>query len=72
MVIASGGSFGASSLQQEIGLGQAGLVRELEVWWPTTGARQIFTDVPVDQFIEITEGVDSIRVVERSRIQLGR
>ena len=70
--VSSGGSFGASSLQQEIGLGQAGLVRELEVWWPTTGARQIFTDVPVNQFIEITEGVDSIRVVERSRIQLGR
>ena len=70
--VSSGGSFGASSLQQEIGLGQASLVRELEVWWPTTGARQIFTDVAVDQFIEITEGVDSIRVVERSRIQLGR
>ena len=70
--VSSGGSFGASSLQQEIGLGQAREVTELAVSWPTTGTRQVFTNVPADRFIEIKEGVDTIRVVERRQIRLGR
>ncbi|MFQ5705231.1 MAG: FG-GAP-like repeat-containing protein [Gemmatimonadales bacterium] len=70
--VSSGGSFGASSLQQEIGLGGALVVVQLEVSWPSTGRRQIFSDVPADRFIEIEEGVDTVRVVTRRRIPLGR
>ena len=39
-VVGSGGSFGASSLQQEIGLGDATAIRAVEVWWPASGTRQ--------------------------------
>ncbi|MEE8133579.1 MAG: CRTAC1 family protein [Gemmatimonadales bacterium] len=58
--VSSGGSFGASSLQLEMGVGKATVVEELEVWWPTSGTRQVFRDVAVDQIIGIEEGVDVI------------
>ena len=54
-VVTSGGSFGASSLTQSIGLGRAGRVKELEIYWPTSNTRQVFRDVAANQFIEIKE-----------------
>ena len=38
--VGSGGSFGASPLRQEIGLGAATAVERLEVFWPVTGETQ--------------------------------
>ncbi|MCA9068337.1 MAG: CRTAC1 family protein, partial [Planctomycetaceae bacterium] len=52
----SGGSFGANPLQQQIGLGKATGIQSIELYWPKTGKTQKVTDVPADQFIEITEG----------------
>ncbi len=52
----SGGSFGANPLRQEIGVGQAAVIDVLEVLWPATGITQVFRDVGVDQYLEITEG----------------
>jgi hypothetical protein len=60
----SGGSFGANPLRQEIGLGQAGRIAVLEVFWPTTNTTQTFRDVDVDQVLEIREGQDEIRRIE--------
>jgi tetratricopeptide (TPR) repeat protein len=53
--VTSGGSFGASPLQQHIGLGKAPRIETLEVWWPTSNTRQIFHNVSPNQFIEIEE-----------------
>jgi hypothetical protein len=53
----SGGSFGSNPLRQEIGLGGAELIQRLEIFWPTTGETQTFTDVAVDQIVRITEGL---------------
>jgi tetratricopeptide (TPR) repeat protein len=53
--VSSGGSFGASPLEQHIGLGKAGRIDSLEVWWPTSRERQVFHDVPINQFIEVRE-----------------
>ena len=55
-VVGTGGSFGSSSLQQEIGLGQATSIRFIEITWPASGETQRFTDVGLDQFLVITEG----------------
>ena len=55
-----GGSFGASPLRQHIGLGKATRIETLEVFWPTSGTTQTFRNVAVDQFIEITEGRDTL------------
>ena len=57
----SGGSFGANPLRQEIGLGLAERIELLEVFWPTSGQTQTFSQVAVDQAIEITEGEENLR-----------
>lgn len=54
-VVSSGGSFGASTLNQSIGLGKATRVKSLEIFWPTSNTRQVFHDLEVNQFIEIQE-----------------
>jgi len=57
--VSSGGSFGASSLQQEIGLGQATAITALEITWPVTGQVQRFEEVPVNRIVQIREGEDT-------------
>lgn len=63
-VVGSGGSFGASPLRQEIGLGAAQSVDQVEVRWPISNKVSRFKDVPVDRFYEIAEDATSPRVVE--------
>ena len=64
----SGGSFGASSLEQEIGLGQAERIVSLEVYWPTSGIRQLFSDVPLDSHIEILENNNEYKLLDIPKI----
>ena len=52
----SGGSFGSSPLQQEIGVGQARMIDELEVTWAGSNTIQRFQNLPVNQFYHLTEG----------------
>ena len=57
--VGTGGSFGASSVQQEIGLGQAKAVESIEVLWPRLDRRpQIIKGVPLDRIVRIQEGED--------------
>jgi tetratricopeptide (TPR) repeat protein len=60
-VVTSGGSFGASSFQQNIGMGKAERVKTLEIWWPTSGIRQTFQDIQANQAIEIVETQNSYK-----------
>lgn len=55
--VTSGSSFGGNPLRQEIGLGSADKIDRLEIFWPASDQTQTFTELPVDQFIEIVEGV---------------
>ena len=71
-IVGSGGSFGANSLQAEVGLAGAEHIQSLEVQWPGSGARQRFEHLDLDQCVEITEGEDSIRVLEQPSVRLGR
>ncbi len=63
-VAGSGGSFGGSSMQQEIGLGEATRIESVEILWPGSGTRQILADLPLRRWIEITEGEAEYRVLE--------
>ncbi len=54
--VTSGGSFGASTLAQSIGLGKATTIDKLEIWWPGSNTTQTFENVPANQFVEIREG----------------
>ena len=51
----SGGSFGSSSLEQEIGLGNATEVVSVTVRWPS-GRTDTFSDLPIDARFVISEG----------------
>jgi hypothetical protein len=57
----SGGSFGASSLRQEIGLGKATLIDTLEIAWSASDTRQVFRNLSVNQSIEIKEGQEKFQ-----------
>ena len=69
-VVGSGGSFGASPLQQHIGLGPSVRLVNVEVLWPASGVRQRFTGVDTNQVIEITESSSEYRRLERPRLPL--
>ena len=51
----SGGSFGSSSLEQEIGLGDATEIISVTVRWPS-GRTETFLDLPLDTRFVISEG----------------
>ena len=58
-----GGSFGASPLEQHIGLGKADRIVRLEIEWPGSRTKQTFTDVPSNQRLVVKEGEASYRRV---------
>lgn len=69
LLVGSGGSFGASSLQAEMGLGRAALIESLRVRWPGSGTVQTFQDVAVGRAYELVEG-DPLRPLAYSPARL--
>jgi hypothetical protein len=61
----SGGSFGASPLQQHIGLGSDMGRVDLEITWPVSRATQRFSNVPRNTILRIREGDDRFAEVKR-------
>ncbi len=53
--INSGGSFGASPLRAEIGLGKVDSIKEIKIIWAGSGTIQVLNNVACCQFITITE-----------------
>jgi hypothetical protein len=66
----SGGSFGASPLQQHVGLGRDAAQVGVEVFWPAGGGRQRFDGVAKNQVIEIREGAAGYTSLVRPRLPL--
>jgi hypothetical protein len=62
--VGSGGSFGASPLRQEIGLGRASAIERVEVFWPVTGQTQTFTGLEPRRRYRIREGSPEATAVE--------
>ncbi len=69
--VGTGGSFGGSPLRQEIGLGKATTIRRLEVYWPTSGIRQVFKRVAMNRAFRLVEGKDKLAPLEYQPIKLG-
>jgi hypothetical protein len=69
--VGAAGSFGSSSLQQEIGLGRAERIIALEVWWPRTDTTQRFEDLEPDRFYRVREGTGAPEEITRRRLALG-
>ena len=59
--INTGGSFGANSLQQHIGIGSTNIIDQVEIFWPTSNTRQTFKNVRPNQSIQIREGEKSYK-----------
>jgi tetratricopeptide (TPR) repeat protein len=68
--VGSGGSFGASPLQQHIGLGKSAKIVSITVMWPTSKTEQTFQNVGKNQFLEIKEFAEQYTKLERKAFQL--
>ena len=64
-------SFGGSPFRQEIGLGSAAAIEEVQVFWPTSHTTQTFRDVAANRFYEIREGESKMRPLALARFRLG-
>lgn len=68
--VGTGGSFGSASLRQEIGLGDARQIESIEVTWPRPGVpKSIYTNIPLDGAIKLTEGVCTAETVSLGKLK---
>ncbi len=65
--VGTGGSFGSSSLDLEIGLGGATRVIAARVLWPS-GAEQVFAGLTMDRVYKLREGDPAAVPIERKRL----
>lgn len=66
-------SFGGNSLISEIGLGQAQIIKELEIKWPYyTKKTTIYNYIEINQNIKITENGASIKNLNLPKISFNR
>ncbi|MCI0541367.1 MAG: CRTAC1 family protein [Verrucomicrobiales bacterium] len=69
--VGTGGSFGASPLRQEIGLGQAQAISRVEIFWPATGKTQVLSGLEMDRFYKIKEDEAQAVRVDLKTFKLG-
>jgi len=69
--VGSGGSFGASPLEQHIGLGRSARAVSVDIWWPTSDTRQHFANVAVNQALQVTELASDYVRIRRPSLPLG-
>jgi hypothetical protein len=60
----SGGSFGASPLRKQIGVGTAAVIDEMMIRWHPSGETQTFRDVAADHIVRIHEGDSNLEIVK--------
>ena len=67
----TGASFGASTLQQEIGLGAAEAISQLIIHWPS-GVIQTFGEVQVDRKYVVREDASALEAVALQPLALAQ
>lgn len=71
--VSSGGTFGISPGEQLFGLGiDAREVLSVSVRWPAGGPEQVLTDIPMDRWVQVTEGEEQLEVRRFTPVTLGR
>jgi tetratricopeptide (TPR) repeat protein len=68
--VGSGGSFGASPLEQHIGIGKSAKIDNIEIWWPTSNTHQNFRNVDPNQFLQIKEFDTTFTKLDRKAYHL--
>ncbi|MEE8522338.1 MAG: CRTAC1 family protein [Thermoanaerobaculia bacterium] len=69
--VGSGGSFGASSLREEIGLGDAAGIVAVEIAWPGGTEVQRIEDLGLDRFYRIRQGDAEAVLLDLKSFELG-
>jgi hypothetical protein len=69
--VGSGGSFGASPLEQHIGLGKSAEIVGMEIQWPGDAQPQKFGSMPKNRAIEIKQFASDYRELPRHPFRLG-
>ena len=69
--VSSGGSFGASPLEQHIGLGNSATIESLEISWPVSKTLQTFTNVGKNQYLSVKEFDKRYTKLARQPFHLG-
>ena len=64
----SGGSFGASALRMEIGVGQATIIDQIEITWPKSQMKKVFKNVQPNQYIKVIEGENNFSKINIKKI----
>jgi len=67
----SGGSFGSSTLRQEIGLGDATAITSVEVFWPASGIHQNLSGFTLDHAYRVREDSSKPVAWELRRFDFG-
>jgi FG-GAP-like repeat/ASPIC and UnbV len=62
-----GSSFGGNPLRQHIGVGKAGSIEKVEIFWPVSKATQAFENVAVDRAFHVKEGASKLDPVSHKR-----
>ncbi len=69
--VGTGGSFGGSSLRQELGLGDATKIESIEVTWPKPGLpKSIYSNIALDGFVKLVEGAAAAETLALNKLQL--
>ena len=71
-VVSAGGSYGASSLQQEIGMGNCNKISSIKIYWPSSKILQEFKNVTVNNFYHVKEDEEELLLINRKKIVLTR
>lgn len=70
--VGSVSSFGGNPMRQHIGVGKATSIREIEIWWPASGTRQVFRDAAVDHVYRIIENKSAMVPVKLQEFEFGK
>lgn len=68
--VSSGGSFGASTLRAQIGLGKASRINEVKIRWAGSNTIQTFKNLELNTFYKITENKTTAEELDLHPIQL--
>jgi hypothetical protein len=67
-ILNSGGSFGASALRMEIGIGQAKVIDQIEITWPKNQKKQAFKNIKPNQYLKIIEGENNFSKIDIKKV----
>ena len=69
--VSTGSSFGSNPLRQEIGLGDATTIEQIEIFWPISGEEQVFNDVEINKIYKVIENATDLIPLTLKKLSLG-